>query len=166
MLLPKAVSAQSVAGQSAVLLSLGAQQPDMKLAHEDLREIRKKTIQTVLERRNSPMKDDAEAFMQVCEQYELNCYLLPAIAGVESSFGNALISGSHNPFGWGGGKIYFDSWSDGINTVGKSLRQKYIDRGAITLEGVGKIYAASPTWSAKVRKMMNEFERTEEEIRL
>lgn len=153
--------AQQIAGQSAVLTSLTARQDSLSLANKDKRAIQKNTIEAVLKRYNSPMADDVESFMQVCEEYELNCYLLPAISGVESGFGNHLLSGSHNPFGWGGGKIRFDSWDDGITTVGKSLRLKYIDRGAIHLDAVGNIYAASPEWSNKVRKFIAEFEKEE-----
>ena len=156
------VQGQKLAGQSAVLVSLNARENDISLVTEEKREIQKRTIKAVLEKYNSPMVDEVDTYMKVCEQYQLNCYLLPAISGVESGFGKAMIKATYNPFGWGGGTIYFDSWSDGINTVGKSLRERYIDRGAVTLDGVGKIYAASPTWSEKVRKFMNEFEREEE----
>lgn len=163
----RSVFGMNIAGQSAQLNSQYiALQPPIYLASEDKNILQKQAITNILTRRNSPLVAEVDTFMQVCQEYELNCYLLPSIAGVESGFARAYKPGTYNPFGWGGGLIYFESWTDGITTVGRSLRTRYIDRGAVTLESVGKIYAESPVWSQKVRRFMSEFEYEEQQLEL
>ena len=71
-----------------------------------------------------PLADETDAFIKACTQYDLDCYLLPAISGIESSFGLYLRPGTFNPFGWGRGDISFTSYSDAIMTVGKGLERK------------------------------------------
>lgn len=122
-------------------------------------------IRNVLSRYDSPMVDEAENFYIVAKAMELDPYMLPSIAGVESFFGQKLIQGTNNPFGWNVGRTPFPTWGDGIATVGYALRHKYYDRGAETMMDVGKKYAGgSTTWAPKVLSFMNKFE--EEEARL
>jgi hypothetical protein len=130
-------------------------------------DLKRKVITEVLAKYNAPLLTEVDGFMDTCIKYDLDCYLLPSISGVESTFGRFTLQGSHNPFGWGGGLIMFDSWSDGIDAVGKGIRGNYIDKwGAASIEEIGPIYAASPTWAQKVRYFHSEFERVEEEKRL
>lgn len=129
------------------------------LAYENSK--KKRAVERVLERYNSPMKGSLNSFFSVCDANRLDCYLLPAIAGLESGFGNYIASGSYNPFGWGGGYIYFRGWDEAIWTVGDGLRTNYIGRGAQTIEQIGSMYAASPTWASRVRGYMAEFEAAE-----
>lgn len=121
----------------------------------------KLTIKSVLkDKYSSVLTDEAEAFTDTCFKYNLNCFLLPSIAGLESTFGKFVIPESHNPFGWGGGRIIFDDWSDAIITVGKSLRENYLDKwGAQNLAEIGQIYAESKTWTPRVAYFINMFER-------
>ena len=121
----------------------------------------KLTIKSILEQKyNSALADQSEAFTTACKKYELNCFLLPAIAGLESTFGKFLMPGSYNPFGWGGGNIYFNSWEEGINTVGRGLYEKYIKKlNTDTLEKIGSIYSESPTWTPRVASFINIFEK-------
>jgi hypothetical protein len=166
MLFPGVVKGQNIAGQSATIQPIIANSSDLSIAREDKKEVQRQVLHTIFQKHNSPFVDEVDTFMSVCEENDLNCYLLPAIAGVESGFGKQTKAGSNNAYGWGGGKITFSSWSEGTQTVGKSIRTKYINRGAVTLDGVGKIYAASPEWSAKVRKMQREFEQEEARYQL
>ena len=64
--------------------------------------------------------------------------------------------GSYNAYGWGGGRIYFESWEDGIKIINKAIRENYIDRGATDVWSIGPIYAESPTWSVRVNSFMQE----------
>lgn len=122
-----------------------------------------------LETHNSPMAEAASHFVFEADRLNLDWKLLPAIAGVESTFGKRIPPGSYNSYGWGifTGKssgIVFDSWADGITKVSEGLRYRYMDRGATTVEQIGRIYAASPTWAIKVRFFMgkiDEFEATD-----
>ncbi len=152
-------ASSSVAGHSAVLIS--AQSSDSQE-----KQIQIRAVSRVLARHKSPMADEAENFITVADTMDLDPYMLPAIAGVESGFGRAMIDGTYNPFGWNVGRTPFASWSDGITTVGTALRYKYIDRGADTLDAIGYRYAGgSTTWAPKVRMYIAQFEREEARIR-
>ena len=163
LLFPVNIHAAREAGSSARLVKNGKIAAASSVDYN----LKKKVITEVLSKYNAPLVSEVDSFIETCTKYEIDCYLLPSIAGVESTFGKFTLQGSHNPFGWGGGLIMFDSWSDGIDAVGKGLRANYIDKwGASTIEEIGPIYAASPTWAQKVHYFHNEFERVEEEKRL
>lgn len=119
------------------------------------------SIRTLLNTYNSPIEEDAHSFTEVCKTIDVDCYLLPSIAGLESGFGKHIAPGSYNPFGWGKGYIYFDSWSSGINIVGNSIKKNYIDKGYKTTYEISHIYApSSTTWYINVdyfrKKLYNE----------
>jgi hypothetical protein len=150
-------ASENVAGSSAVLRG------NQNEAEETVHVL---AIKNVLSRYNSPMIQEAENFVIVSNALDLDPYLLPAIAGVESGFGNALIHGSNNPFGWNVGRTLFPTWSDGIATVGYALRHKYINKGAESLNDIGYRYAGgSTTWAPKVLGYIQAFEREEAKIR-
>jgi len=115
----------------------------------------------VLKRYDAPLLSEVDSFLEACEKYNLDCYLLPAISGVESTFGRFLIPGTYNSFGWGRGVIAFTSFNQTIMTVGKGLRENYIDKGADTVDKIGRIYCEGDTWSGKVKFFMNKFEEEE-----
>ena len=77
----------------------------------------------------------------VSDKYNLDYRLIPAIAMRESNGGNAVKEESHNAWGWENGRTYFDSWEVAIETVGKTLRERYADRGLITPEQIMPVYA-------------------------
>jgi len=157
----KSVSAENAAGASAKL-SYNQSTNNSTLNFT----IKKVTIKRVLERYSSPLSDATDAFIQSCKDYDLDCYLLPSISGLESTFGKFILPDSYNPFGWGGGYIMFDKWDDSIDTVGKGLRENYINKGANSVERIAPIYSESPTWSPRVRFFMAQFEKEEAKVRL
>jgi hypothetical protein len=126
---------------------------------------KKVAIYRVLARHNSPLVKEVDSFINACISYEVNCYLLPAIAGVESGFGRHLLPESHNPFGWGGGYLYFASWQEGFFTVAKGIRENYLDYGLTSVGLIGPVYAPpSTTWASKVLMFMEMFEKEEAKI--
>jgi len=127
---------------------------------------KKYAIKKVLERYNSPLFDSVDDFIKVCLDYQINCYFLPAIAGLESTFGHYILPNSFNPFGWGGGYIIFKNWADGIEKVGQGLKNNYLNRGLKTIEEIGTIYSENPTWAVRVRFFITQFEKEEENLRL
>lgn len=127
--------------------------------------IKKVTIFNMLEKHNSPFKTDADAFMKACITYNIDCYLLPSISGLESTFGKFIYPESHNPFGWGGGLIMFNSWEDCFMAVAAGLRNNYINKGADTIDKIAPIYAESKTWAPRVTYFMNRFMEEEQEVR-
>ena len=119
-------------------------------------DLRVQALKNIFAKHNSPLVDSAEFYVQTADKYGIDWKLLPAIAGLESTFGKAMIDETHNAYGWGGGKIYFDTWEEGIDTILSSLNERYIKRGAVTVPQIGAIYAESPTWAVRVEKFMDE----------
>jgi len=128
--------------------------------------IKKLSIKRIFEKYNAPLIDSADSFIATCQNFNLDCYLLPSIAGLESTFGRFIYPNSYNPFGWGGGMIMFNSWNEGIGTVAKGLRENYLNKGADSVEQIGKIYSESPTWALRVRYFMSEFQKEQEKLQL
>jgi hypothetical protein len=123
--------------------------------------LKRKAMTEVLKRYNAPLLSEVDSFLDACTTYKLDCYLLPSISGVESTFGRFLLPGTYNPFGWGRGLIEFKSYNETIMTVGKALRENYIDKGADSVDKIGRIYCEGDTWSGKVKFFMNQFEEEE-----
>ncbi|EKE13811.1 MAG: hypothetical protein ACD_12C00806G0001 [uncultured bacterium] len=156
--------AEIIAGASAPLMH------NSFIDISDIEELRQKNIkiaiETVLNRYNSPMADSSDAFVKACIKYQIDCYLLPSIAGLESTFGKFIWPNSYNAFGWARGFMMFDSWDDGIDTVAKGLKKGYINKGALTVEDIGPIYSESSTWAARVNFFINQFEKEEKKMSL
>ena len=116
-----------------------------------------------LKSHNSPLAPYAATFVKEADKNGLDWRLLAAISGVESTFGQAIPSSSYNAWGWGvftgmSYGIYFKDWQDGITRVSKGLKTNYLDKGAESVEEIGRIYAASPAWSRKVRFFINQID--------
>ena len=158
---------------------------EQPLTEEERHQLEKKRIRaertaaltTFFEQYQSPLTEDAETFVMVAEEYDLDWRLLPAIACKESTCGQyipwnaAAGTPSYNPFGWGvyGDQVIsFPDWADAIDTVGAGLRKHYYDNGRNTPELIEEIYTPSSlergrTWSSGVRYFMAQIE-TEEEL--
>lgn len=118
-------------------------------------------IQKFLEKNHSPLAKNAVDFYKASKKFNFDPYLLPAISGIESSFGQALIPHSYNPFGWNNGNFYFKNFSVAIYTVGEALREKYVPQGEISAAKIGRRYAASwPTWIPRVEILSSQIENT------
>lgn len=114
-------------------------------------DMRVTTLRSFLEKFNSPLAIYADDFVTYADTYGIDYRLVPAIAGVESTFGKRIPYKSYNAYGWANGKYKFTSWEDSIRVVSMTLRTKYIDRGAGTLAKIGRRYAPpSSTWAGKV----------------
>lgn len=110
---------------------------------------------------NSPLQYHAQDFIDAADTYGVDWKLVPAIAGVESTFGK-FIPGGYNAWGWGvygNQALGFKSWKDGIHTVTKGLKKNYIDRGLTDPYAMNRVYAASPSWGWKVAFFLNEINK-------
>lgn len=163
-ILASKVEAAAIAGDSASLSS------NFKADKRDLTETadfkKRLAIKAVLDKYESPMADDVDSFMAACKKYDIDCYLLPSIAGLESTFGRFIYPSSYNAFGWGRGLIMFKDWNEGIDTVAAGLRTNYINKGANTIDRIGTIYSEGDTWAGKVKFFMKEFRKEEEKLSL
>ena len=133
--------------QSSTIATIEAPQVETKTLDP-----RAEILQAYLAKYNSPLQYHAQDFIEAADTYDLDWKLVPAISGVESTFGKA-IPGGYNAWGWG---VYgdqalgFESWRDGIFTVTGGLRKGYFNKGLTDPYSINKVYAASPTWGAHV----------------
>lgn len=114
-----------------------------------------------LKKHNSPLQYHAQDFIDAARIYSLDWRLVPAIAGVESTFGKA-IPGGYNAWGWGvygNQAIYFRSWKEGIFVISEGLKKGYLDKGLKDPYSINRVYAASPYWGGKVSYFMKDLER-------
>ncbi len=136
------VYAQSVSASSAAIKS-ESKSLDFDYRVENLKKF--------LEKYNSPLAEYAEVFVAYADENNLDYRLVPAITGVESTFGKRIPINSYNAYGWANGEYSFVSWEDSISHVTEVLKEKYVDRGADTISEIARIYAPpSSTWGGKV----------------
>lgn len=79
--------------------------------------------------------------VEVSDQYGLDYRLIPAIAMKESGGGNAVKESTHNAWGWENGRTVFPSWEAAIDTVARTLKTKYADKGLVTPDEIMPVYA-------------------------
>lgn len=128
-------------------------------ASSDYREIK---LRNFLQKYNSPLTRFARDFIRAADKYGLDYRLLPAITGVESTFGREIPQNSYNAYGWNGGNWYFDSWPDSIYYVSWALRENYVNRGAREVWEIAPIYnpVTPASWGAKVLRFEELIEAT------
>jgi len=146
--IPQTAQAQEtrlvMAGISAVLKN-EVVQPDS----------RAEELKAFLEKYDSPLVPYAENFIKTADKYQIDWRLLPAITGVESTFGRQIPSNSYNAYGWNNGHYRFQSWEDSIETVSKALKKKYYNRGLDNPYKIGPVYAPpSSSWAKRVNNFM------------
>jgi hypothetical protein len=138
------LAADPVVGVSAV--------PKFREVSEPVFDYRVYTLRKFLSKFNSPLTPYSSEFIKQADYYGIDYRMVPAISGVESTFGKRIPVGSYNAYGWANGKYSFKSWPDSIQIVSKTLKYKYIDKGAVSIAKIAKIYAPpSTTWGTKVQ---------------
>jgi hypothetical protein len=151
-LIPKPAQAQDnklvMAGYSGVLKSTDIQS-----------DIRVEKLQAFLARYDSPLTPFAQDFVGLADKYQIDWRLVPAITGVESTFGKQIPYNSYNAYGWANGNYAFKSWEDSIIIVTKTLKEKYYNHGLDNPYKIGPVYAPpSKTWAGKVNFFMEKIE--------
>lgn len=114
-----------------------------------------------LKQRNSSLAPYAQTFVTEADNNGLDYKLVPAIAGVESTFGRNHPEGTYNVYGWGGGLIYFNSFEDGIAKISQGLKKGYLDKGAKSVAAISYIYCPPShfSWYTKVTYFMTEIDK-------
>jgi hypothetical protein len=113
---------------------------------------RVENLRNFLKKYDSPLASFAEDFVTYADINGLDYRLVPAISGVESTFGKHIPSNSYNAYGWANGEYSFTSWQDSIAHVSETLKNSYIDKGAPTIAKIAKRYAPpSTTWGNGVK---------------
>ncbi|OGE14282.1 hypothetical protein A3B39_00300 [Candidatus Daviesbacteria bacterium RIFCSPLOWO2_01_FULL_37_10] len=127
---------------------------------------RAKVLSEYFKKYNSPFQYHAQDFIDAADENGLDWKLVPAISGVESTFGKH--SYGYNAWGWGiygDNRLGFNSWRDGIYTVSGGLKKNYVDKGLTEPYSMNKVYASSKTWGSRVTYFMDDMEQFEEEIK-
>lgn len=121
-------------------------------------------LQKYLETQASPLAPYAYLFVESADRYGVDWRLVPAITGIESGFGKALPASSYNAFGWANGRGRFQSWEESIDTVNKGLKERYLNRGAKSVEQISRIYCPpnSRKWAWAVNHFMEEIESSQQ----
>lgn len=126
---------------------------------EEVEDYRVTKLEAFFEKYDSPLASHAGSFVFYADIYGLDWRLVPAISGVESTFGKRIPYNSYNAYGWANGAYKFSSWDESIEIVSKTLREKYYDKGATTIYQIARRYAPpSNTWAGKVKYFMNKID--------
>lgn len=131
------------------------------LAKEDARPL---IINKYLSRYESPMAGMGDYIVKVSDRFDLDPYLVVAIAQQESNLGKLMPPNCHNAWGWGihsAGTLCFDSWNEGINTFVSGLAEKYLAYGLKTPDQIMTKYnATSPNgaWAKGVNQFLEELQ--------
>lgn len=127
---------------------------------------RPKIIENFFKEYDAPLAEFSEVFVKVSNKYQLDYRLLPSIAMQESHGGKKVIKDSFNPFGYGiYGKLVlkFASWEEGIERVGKALREDYLNNGLKTPQQIMTKYtppsqAKGGNWAKGVSTFIQELQ--------
>jgi hypothetical protein len=123
-------------------------------------------VKNYLSRYSSPLVPFFEEIVKVSDKYNLDFRLLVAIAQQESNLCKKIPPNSHNCWGFGiyGEKVTrFDSYPQALETVAKTLKSQYIDKGLDTPEKIMVKYtppsvALGGPWAKGVNQFMGEME--------
>jgi len=131
------------------------------LAKEDARPM---LIDRYLVHYKSPMAGMGDYIVKISDRFDVDPYLIVAIAQQESNLGKIMPPNCHNAWGWGihsAGTLCFDSWNEGINTFVSGLSEKYLAYGLRTPEEIMTRYnATSPggAWAKGVNQFLAELQ--------
>jgi hypothetical protein len=146
---PLQAGANSLVAGSSASLKTELRGPDKRI----------EKLEEFLASYNSPLTAYSQNFIEAADEYQIDWKLLPAITGVESTFGKQIPAYSYNAYGWSNGTYQFQSWEQSIDHVSRYLKEKYIDRGLNTPYKMGPVYAPpSKTWAGKVAYFMEQIE--------
>ena len=138
-----------------------------RMAVEEFSDYRVLTLKNYLVKHRSPLSYYSKDIVFYADYYNLDWRLVPAIAGVESTFGKNIPTKSYNAFGWANGAYRFNSWSHSISLVSRTLRENYIDDGLVTTYQISRRYAPpSNSWAWKVDYFMEDIDPIQAEFNL
>ncbi len=113
--------------------------------------------------KNTKLEPYAQLMVETSDKYGIDYRLIPAIAIRESGGGNAIKEVTHNAWGFENGRTVFDSWENAIETVAKTLKERYIAKGLTTPEEIMPVYAPPQidkggTWAQEINLLFSKLE--------
>ena len=121
-------------------------------------------VRQFLARYDSPLEPHAAFIVETAKKYGMDFRLIPAIAMQESNLCKKSRPEAYNCWGFGiyGDKyLHFDSYEHGIETVTRTLAEKYKDRhGLITPQQIMSMYTPSSngSWANGVNYFMEQLQ--------
>jgi len=142
--------------------SIAESSAELKIELNETKDSRYLILTLFLQKINSPLKDEAEKIITEADKNNLDWRLLPAITGVESSFGKRIPLNSYNAYGWANGQYHFKSWESSIEIVSRALKTNYADKGAKSVKKIARVYnpPSSSSWASKVNYFINQIDPT------
>jgi hypothetical protein len=135
---------------------------------EKIRKERAEDIDKLLASYDSPLVGYGEKFVIEAEKNDIDWRLLPAIAGVESTFGRHACKKAKNSFlGYGSCKMDFKSVDDAIERVSASLggnneNTAHHYEGKNTAQILRKYNSVIPDYPSKVIRIMKMINKEED----
>lgn len=122
---------------------------------------RSEIIRQYLDRYHSPLEPYADFIVEVSDNYGLDYRLTTAIAQQESNLCKKIPAGSYNCWGWGihsRGTLGFESYEQGVETVSRGIKEKYIDKGFNTIEDIMAKYTplSQGSWANGVNEFIDQ----------
>jgi hypothetical protein len=120
-------------------------------------------IRNYLLKHNSPLVPYADLIVATADKYDLDYRLLTAIAQQESNLCKKIPENSYNCWGWGihsRGTLRFTSYAEGIDTVSRGLKEKYINKGYVTPDEIMKKYTplSNGSWAFGVNQFIRDIQ--------
>jgi len=148
-----------ITAQRPVQAYVAENSAQIKKGEDTKTDTRKLILKSFLDKKQSPLTNYTEKIIQESDKNNLDWRLIPAITGVESSFGKRIPYNSYNAYGWANGNYSFNSWDNSIEIVSDTLNNKYVKRGARKITSIAKRYAPpSSTWANKVIYFVNQID--------
>lgn len=118
-------------------------------------------IDLYLSRFDSPMLGYGQFIVDCAEKYDVDPYLFVAIMQQESNLGKKMPDNCHNGWGYGihsRGTLCFENWEEGIDTVMKGLKEKFLEKGLTEPEEIMTLYTplSNGSWANGVNQFMEE----------
>ena len=118
-------------------------------------------LKNYLEKYHSPLSDYADLIFKVSQKYGFDYRLIVAIAQQESNLCKKAPENCFNCWGAGihsRGTMCFNSFSEGIEWMGKYLKEEYFDEGLSTVEEIMEKYCphSNGSWAFGVNQFISE----------
>ena len=112
---------------------------------------------------NTKLEPYSLYIVEVSDKYGIDYRLIPAIAMKESGGGNAIVESTHNAWGFENGKTVWPTWEEAIDNVGKTLKNRYVDRGMTTPDEMMPVYAppqmhTGGKWAKDINRFFSQIE--------
>lgn len=149
------------ANQLASLPSILGTNTQTVFAVEDARPL---LLENFFAKYRSPLLSYSQYIVEIADKYGLDYALIPAMAMQESQACLRIPEGSNNCWGYGiyGDKVLkFESYEQGIETVAKTLKEKYVEDSLTNPDLIMSRWTPSSngSWSSAVNLFMQEIKQ-------